>query len=153
MVPPLCFILASQLGLAIGLRIAATPPNILTGTAYAARSTFLAAQGAAPAQMVFGRDMVLPVDFSIDWDEITRRKQKRINESCERENRRRAGHAYQKGDKVLMKVPKKILRKLEKPRRGPFTVIEHHDNGTVTIQKSPCVTDNINVRRLDPFFE
>ena len=52
-----------------------------------------------------------------------------------------------------MKVPKKILRKLEKPRRGPFTVIEHHDNGTVTIQKSPCVTDNINVRRLDPFFE
>ena len=36
-----------------------------------------------------------------------------------------------------MKVPKKILRKLEKPRRGPFTVIEHHDNGTVAAQKSP----------------
>ena len=53
----------------------------------------------------------------------------------------------------MMKVPKKILRKLEKPRRGPFTVAEHHDNGTVAIQKSPCATDNINVRRLDPFFE
>ena len=52
-----------------------------------------------------------------------------------------------------MKVPKKKLRKLEKPRRGPFAVIEHHDNSTVTIQKSPCVTGNINVRRLDPFFE
>mgnify|MGYP003336937455 CR=1 FL=1 len=127
--------------------------KFLAGTAYAIRSTFLAAQGAAPAQMVFGRDMALPAGFSIDWDEITRRKQKRINESCERENRRRIDHTYQKGDKVLMKVPKKILRKLEKPRRGPFTVIEHHDNGTVTIQKSPCVTDNINIRRLDPFFE
>ena len=68
------------------------------GTACAARSAFLAAQGAAPAQMVFGRDMVLPADFSIDWDEITRRKQKRINESCERENRRRIDHTYQKGD-------------------------------------------------------
>ena len=50
-------------------------------------------------------------------------------------------------------TPKKALRKLEKPRRGPFTVIEHHDNGTVTIQKSPSATDNINVRRLGPFFE
>ena len=127
--------------------------KFLTGTAYAARSTFLAAQGAAPAQAALGRDMALPAGASIDWDEITRRKQKRINESCERENRRRIGHTYQKGGKVLAKVPKKILRKLEKPRRGPFTVIEHHDNGTVTIQKSPCVTDNINVRRLDPFFE
>ena len=52
-----------------------------------------------------------------------------------------------------MKVPKKILRKLEKPRRGPFAVIKHHDNGTVTIQKSPCVTGNANARRLGPFFE
>ena len=52
-----------------------------------------------------------------------------------------------------MKVPQKIFRKLEKPRRGPFTVTEHHGNGTVTIQKSPCVTGNINVRRLGPFFE
>ena len=127
--------------------------KFLTGTACATRSTFLATQGATPAQMVFGRDMVLPVDISIDWDEITRRKQKRINEKCERENRRRIDHTYQKGDKVLVKVPKKILRKLEKPRRGPFTVIEHHDNGTVAMQKSPCVTGNINVRRLDPFFE
>ena len=127
--------------------------KFLTGTAYAIRSTFLTTQGATPAQMVFGRDMVLPVDFSIDWDEITRRKQKRINESCERENRRRIGHTYQKGGKVLAKVPKKILRKLEKPRRGPFTVIEHHDNGTVTIQKSPCVTENANARMLGPFLE
>ena len=60
--------------------------KFLTDTAYAIRSTFLTAQGATPAQMVFGRDMVLPVDFSIDWDEITRRKQKRVNESCGRES-------------------------------------------------------------------
>ena len=48
---------------------------------------------------------------------------------------------------------RKMLRKSEKVRRGPFTVIEHHDNGTVAIQKSPCATGNVNVRRLGPFFE
>ena len=62
--------------------------KFLAGTAYAARSTYLAAQGAAPAQMVLGRDMVLPAGFSIGWGEATRRKQKRIGESCEREKER-----------------------------------------------------------------
>ena len=127
--------------------------KFLAGTAYATRSTFLAAQGAAPAQMILGRDAVLPAGFSTGWDEITKRKQKRINESCERENRRRIGHTYQEGDKVLMKVPKKILRKLEKPRRGPFTVAKHHGNGTAATQKSPCATENASARRLGPFFE
>ena len=127
--------------------------KFLAGTAYATRSTCLAAQGAAPAQMILGRDAVLPAGFSTGWDEITKRKQKRINESCERENRRRAGHTYQEGGKVLAEVPKKILRKLEKPRRGPLAVAEHHGSGTVAAQESPCVTENTKVRRLGPFFE
>ena len=59
--------------------------KFLTGTAYATRSTFLATQGATPAQMAFGRDMALPAGFSIGWGEIARRKQKRASESCERE--------------------------------------------------------------------
>ena len=54
---------------------------------------------------------------------------------------------------MLMKVPKKILRKLERVRRGPYSVISHNENGTATIQKSPCVTDVANIRRVDPFFE
>ena len=103
--------------------------------------------------MVLGRDMVLPAGYEIGWDEITKRKQKRIGESCERENRRRIGHTYQKGGKALAEAPKKILRKLEKPRRGPFTVIEHHGNGAVAMQKSPCATGSMSARRLGPFFE
>ena len=51
-----------------------------------------------------------------------------------------------------MKVPKKILRKLEKPRRGPLTVIEHHGNGTAATQKSPCAAGSMSARRLGPFF-
>ena len=30
---------------------------------------------------------------------------------------------------------------------------EHHDNGTVAIQKSPCATENANAGGLGPFFE
>lgn len=127
--------------------------KFLTDAAYAIRSTYLTTQGATPAQMVFGRDMVLPVDFEIDWDEITKRKQKRINESCDRENKRRIEHTYQEGDKVLLKVPRKILRKLERVRRGPFTVAKHYGNGSAKIRKGPCHTDTVNIRRLDPFQE
>ena len=95
----------------------------------------------------------MPIVFDADWDETTRRKQKRINKNCERENKKRIEHAYQKGDQVLLKAPKKIFRKLEIQWRGPYRVVKHHDNGTVAIQKSPCVTENVSVRRLDPFCE
>ena len=98
--------------------------------------------------------MVLPVDYETDWNEITKRKQKRIDENCRRENSKRLDHVCQRGDnKLLLKVPKKMLRKVERIRRGPFTVISHNDNGTVTIQKGPCFTDSVNIRRVDPFFE
>lgn len=97
--------------------------------------------------------MVLRTDYETNWDEITRRKQKRIDESYARENRKRINHTYDNGDKVLLKVPQKTLRKAERTRRGPFTVIRHNSDGTVTIQKSPCHTDTVNIRRVDPFFE
>ena len=127
--------------------------KFLTDTAYAIRSTYLATQGATPAQIVFGRDMALPVDYGADWGEITKREQERINESATREDKRRIEHKHGGGDKVLLKVPRKILRELERVRRGPFTVIKHHGNGSVTIRKSPCCTDTLNIRRLDPFHE
>ena len=55
--------------------------KFLAGAACAARSTCLAAQQAAPAQLAYGRGMALPVGYEASWDEITKRKQKRANES------------------------------------------------------------------------
>ena len=54
---------------------------------------------------------------------------------------------------MLLKVPRKILRKLERVRRGPLRVIRHYGNGSAKIQKGPCHTDTVNIRRLDPFHE
>ena len=63
--------------------------KFLAGAACAARSTCLAAQGAAPAQMVLGRGMALPAGFEAGWDEAARRKQKRANESCSRASKKK----------------------------------------------------------------
>ena len=103
--------------------------------------------------MVFGRGMALPAGFEIGRDEAAKQKQKRINESCERESKRRIEHTYQQGGKVLLKVPKKILRKLERVRRGPLRVIRHYGNGSAKIQKGPCHAGTASIRRLGPFIE
>ena len=47
--------------------------GILTAVAFAVRSTIHTTLQATPAQLVFGRDMVLPVDYETDWNEITKR--------------------------------------------------------------------------------
>ena len=90
--------------------------------------------------------------ISPDWGGVTRREQERVNGSCERGDRRRIGHTYKPGGKVLLGGPKEVLRGLEGVRRGPPTVIKHKSNGTVDTQLSPCVTGDVNTRRLDPFF-
>ena len=40
------------------------------------------------------------------------------------------------------------------PRTGtsPYRVVQAYENGTVTIQKAPFVTDRVNVRRIRPYY-
>ena len=65
---------------------------------------------AIPAQLVFGPDMVFPVSYEADWDVITQRKKKRINENCRRENRSRKEHkyVYVPGDTVVLSTPETL---------------------------------------------
>ena len=39
-----------------------------------------------PAQLVFGRDIFMPVEANIDWDSIKQRKQRAFHKSNVREN-------------------------------------------------------------------
>jgi hypothetical protein len=64
---------------------------------------------------VFGRDMVLPINF---WGAIEQQRQKEMAHNNKRENASIINHDYKVGDKVLLK-PGKHLRKLEAPRTGP----------------------------------
>ena len=57
---------------------------------------------------------------------------------------------YRSGDLVTVERPG-IMPKLSFPRHGPYKILQVHDNGTVTIQKEPFVTDQVNIRRVQPF--
>jgi hypothetical protein len=123
----------------------------LAAVAWAIRSTYHTVLNATPGQLVFGRDMVLPIQFQADWARIKLNKQKVIDESNQRENKTRIAHDYQVGDKVLVDKPG-ILRKMSQPRDGPYEIVKIHTNGTVRILRGN-VTEQINIRRISPYHE
>jgi hypothetical protein len=126
--------------------------EFLTAAAYAIRSAHHTTLGCSPAQLVFGRDMFMPVNFDADWDRIRSNKQQRINKNNERENKKRVDHQYSKGDLVTLERTG-IIPKLSLPRMGPYNVVHAHENGNVTIQKQPYVTERVNIRRCKPYYQ
>jgi hypothetical protein len=88
---------------------------------------------ATPGQLVFGRDMVLPINFVADWAAIEQQRQKEITRNNRRENASRINHDYKLGEKVLVKKPGKHPRKLEATRAGPHIVVVMYINGTLCI--------------------
>jgi RNase H-like domain found in reverse transcriptase/Reverse transcriptase (RNA-dependent DNA polymerase)/Integrase zinc binding domain len=123
--------------------------RFLSAAAFSIRSTYHTTLEATPGQLVFGRDMVLPVKFQADWARIKMKRQNEIMRNNDRENQKRIPHHYQVGDQVLVQKPG-ILRKLSKPFDGPYTVERVYNNGTIRIRKGPLTT-RINVRRCHPF--
>ena len=125
--------------------------EFLTASAYAIRCAYHSTLGFSPAQLVFGRDMFMPIESDINWEKIREKKQKRIDKNNMRENAKRIPHVYQPGDLVTIKRPG-IIPKLALPRMGPYKVVRVHTNGTVTVQLQPFVTDRVNQRQIEPFY-
>ena len=124
--------------------------SFLTAAAYAIRSTYHTTLEATPAQMVYGRDMVLPIRFTTDWARLQLKRQAEINKNNLKENKKRITHAYALQDKVLLTKPG-ILRKMASPRTGPHTVEHIYNNGTIKIRRG-AITERVNLRRLTPYF-
>jgi hypothetical protein len=57
----------------------ATDPwsSFLASAAFAIRSTYHTTLGASPGQLVFGRDMLLPIKFKANWAVLLHWKQRR----------------------------------------------------------------------------
>ena len=125
--------------------------SFLAAAAFSIRSTYHTTLEATPAQLVFGRDMLLPVKFQADWTRIKQKRQTEINRNNDRENKNRIPHQYQPGDKVLLTKPG-IQRKMSAPRTGPHNVESVYTNGTVRIRRG-AVSERVNIRRLTPYFE
>ena len=125
--------------------------RFLAAASFAIRSTYHTTLGATPAQLVYNRDMLLPIQFNFKWADIKMRRQKEMARNNKKENKSRIPHIYNVGDKVSLDRPGK-LRKLSIPKLGPFQIERVHNNGTVTIRRGP-VTERVNIRRVHPFFE
>ena len=124
--------------------------GILAATAFAVRATINTTLQKTPAQLVFGRDMILNVQHIANWEYIKQRKQTLINKNNNLENLKRKPYKYHEGDKVLLK--RGTENKYESPYEGPYSILKIHDNGTVRLQRG-AVTDTVNIRRITPFFE
>ena len=123
----------------------------LSNAAYAIRCAFHATHGHSPGELVFGRDMFMPISKNIDWNAIKDKKQKAIAKSNLRENSKRKQIHYNPGDWILIKNPG-IIRKLAVPYDGPYKVVLHNANGTITYEKEPFFNDKVNARRTKPYY-
>ena len=121
----------------------------LQKAAYAMRATVHTTLKATPGSLVYQRDMILNIPVVADLLDITAQRQQLIDQRTIAENRKRISHDYQPNDQVLVLVYKPD--KLEPRARGPYRILHTHVNGTVTIWRSPTVTERINIRRLRPY--
>lgn len=135
-----------------GIDLAVDDPfaGLVSAVGFAIRSTYHTTLQSTPGQLVFGRDMIFPIQHLADWQLIKNRKQLLIDKNNARENAKRVDHDYAVGDRVLIYSPNP--NKMEQPREGPYPVTQVHTNGTVTIQKGP-VTQRYNIRQIVPFHE
>jgi hypothetical protein len=116
--------------------------------AYGMRATYHTELQATPAQVGYGRDMIINATYIADWKAIAARHAASSRTNNARENSTRLPFRYQVGHYAYIRVSN-LARKLDS-QEGPFRIIQVHANGTVTIQRSPIVTERVNIRRLHP---
>ena len=122
--------------------------EFLNAAAFAIRATYHTTLGCSPSQLVFGRDMILPIAFNANWDRIRHQRQEEVHQNNARENKARIPYTYNVGDEVYLRK-EGILRKLSTPRTGPYPVTCVFDNGTVQIKRG-SVLERVNIRRIMP---
>ena len=125
--------------------------EILSNVGWAIRSTYHTMLGSSPGSAVFGRDMLFDIPYLADWVTIGRRRQEQVDKSNTLENKRRLDYDYKVNDKVLI-IKKGIIRKVEDPNEGPYTITQVHTNGTVRIQRG-AISERLHIRRLHPYVE
>ena len=124
--------------------------GVLSAAAFAVCATYHTTLQKTPGQLVFGRDMIMNINHTANWEVIRQRKQKLINKNNERENAKRVPHEYARGGKILLR--KGTENKYEQPYSGPHPVLRTYDNGAIKIQKG-AVTEIVNIRRITPYVE
>jgi transposase InsO family protein len=131
--------------------IAELVDTALATALHAACSTIHRTLGTTPGGIVFNRDMFLNIPLLTDFAILQDKRQTVVDDNLRRANQRRRHHDYQPGDECLTIDPT-ATSKLDTRYLGPFRIVQTHVNGTVTIQKTPHVTDRLNIRQIRPYF-
>ena len=121
---------------------------ILETAAFAVHSAYQTTRRKSPGQIVFGRDMILPITHIEDRRYICHRKQTQIDNGIIQEKANIIDHDYRVGDKV-MKLTKSAY-KYETPYRGPYKIVQTQTNGTATL-RTGVVTMRLNIRNIKPY--
>jgi len=112
-------------------------------------SVSMSLQNNTPGELVFHRDMILNLPVIIDLLAIQNHRQALIDVNLRRQNAKRLQYHYKVGGEVLIKTV--YPTKMDPKNYGPFLITQVYTNGTVEIQRTPHVTERINIRRLVPF--
>jgi NADH:ubiquinone oxidoreductase subunit len=127
--------------------------GILSAIRQAIRSTVHTTSRATPTQLVFGHDAILNVSFEANWQYIKERKQRLIVQNNKRENATRIPHQYNVGDRVMVRLDPNRKHGTDQ-FKGPFTVTQVYDNGTVKLSRATpaggAVYETWNIRNVDP---
>ena len=86
----------------------------------------------SPGQLVFGRDMILPINHISHWRYIRQRKQAQIEKCVIYKDSTRINYDYNIGDKVMVRRDKAY--KYKTSFQGPYEIIQLWTNGTFTIK-------------------
>jgi len=122
--------------------------TVLASAPLGLRATVHTALTVSPGAAVFGRDMLLNIPVSADWEMIRQRRQARMTYNNKQENAKRRFKDFQVGEMVHLKNDSR--RKLAQKNLGPFRINQVHTNGMVTLELDGGVFEQINVRRIDP---
>ena len=107
--------------------------------------------GSSPGNLAYNRDMFLNIPLITDWHAVMLKRGHLINENLMRENQKRRRYDYIPQQKVLKKTWKP--RKLGMRTIGPYTILQTHVNGTVTIELRPGISERLNIQRIIPYKE
>ena len=102
----------------------------------------------SPGTIAFHRDMLMNVPFQADLQAIQQRRQLLINHNLLRTNSRRRNYDYRPGQLAMIKNDEG--NKLDEKTYGPYRIVNVFTNGTVELQRTPHVTERVNIRRLLP---
>ena len=77
--------------------------GIISASAFTVQSTYHRTKRKSPVQLVFGRDIILPINHIANWRHICQRKQKYIEKDLISEKFTRIDYDLNIGDKVTVR--------------------------------------------------